>query len=82
MSIPTSGAALGSSSTTTTVTKIGNRIFSVLETVRSCVMTTERSFLVVSARMIGGWMIGTSAIYEYAAMAIAPSRCGASFEVR
>jgi hypothetical protein len=28
--------------------------------------------------MIGGWMIGTSAMYEYAATAIAPSSCGAS----
>ena len=62
--MPMRGAALGSSSTQMTVTKIGNRIFSSLETGRSWVMTTERSFLVVRARIIGGWMMGTSAIYE------------------
>ena len=49
-----SGAAEGSSSTQITVTKMGNRIFSVLETSRSWVITTLRSFLVVSARIMGG----------------------------
>ena len=41
-----------------------------------------RSFFVVSSFIIGGWITGTSAIYEYAATAIEPSSCGASFEVR
>ena len=41
----------------------------------------RRSFFVVSAFMIGGWMIGTSAMYEYAATAIAPRRFGARREV-
>ena len=40
-----------------------------------------RSFFVVSAFMIGGWMTGTSAMYEYAATAIGPNSSGASFEV-
>ena len=62
MSMPISGAALGRSRTQIAVTKMGNRIFSVFETGRSCSITTERSFFVVSARMIGGWMIGTSAM--------------------
>ena len=52
-------------------TAIGNTIFSVLETCRSCSILTSRSFLVVSRRMIGGWISGMSAIYEYAAIAMA-----------
>ena len=43
---------------------IGNIIFSSFDTGRSCSITTIRSFLVVSAFMIGGWMMGTSAMYE------------------
>ena len=35
---------------------------------------------VVKALIIGGWINGTNAIYEYAATAIAPSNSGASFE--
>jgi len=38
-------------------------------------------FFVVSAFIIGGCIIGTRAIYEYAAIAIGPKRCGASLEV-
>ena len=45
-------------------------------------MRMARSFSVVRARMIGGWISGTSAMYEYAETAIGPSRCGASFIVR
>ena len=33
---------------------------SVLETVRSCFITTVRSFLVVSAFMMGGWITAVS----------------------
>ena len=44
------------------VTAIGKMIFSRLDTGRSCSMTMERSFLVVSARMMGGWITGTSAM--------------------
>ena len=62
MSIPINGAALGSSSTQMAVTKMGKRIFSVLETGRNCSITTLRSFLVVRARMMGGWIIGTRAM--------------------
>ena len=52
----------GSSSEITMVHMIGKMTFSVLETGRSWVILTLRSFLVVSARMMGGWMTGTSAI--------------------
>ena len=45
-------------------------------------MVTRLSAGVVSALMMGGWMMGTSAMYEYAATATGPRRCGASFEVR
>ena len=51
---PIRGAVEGSSSTTKIVTTIGNRIFSVLLTSRSCVIFTLRSFSVVSARIMGG----------------------------
>ena len=78
ISIPTSEAASGRSSETITVTITGKSIFSSFETGRRVSITTLRSFFVVSARIIGGWMTGTSAIYEYAATAIVPSICGAS----
>ena len=44
------------------VTMMGKTILSVLVTVRSCFITTVRSFLVVIAFMMGGWMTGTSAM--------------------
>ena len=59
---PTSGAAEGSSRLTMMVTAMGKMIFSRLLTGRSCSMTISRSFLVVRARMMGGWMTGTSAM--------------------
>ena len=43
-------------------TMMGKMILSVLETVRSCFMTTERSLEVVIAFMMGGWITGTSAM--------------------
>ncbi len=58
----------------------GNRIFSNLLTWRSWVILVLRSSSVVSSFIIGGWMIGTSAMYEYAATAIAPSKSGARRE--
>ncbi|OPY06818.1 MAG: hypothetical protein A4E67_01356 [Syntrophaceae bacterium PtaB.Bin038] len=64
ISIPISGAASGSISTHTIVTAIGKMIRSVFDTGRSCSITTVRIFFVVSSFMIGGWMIGTSAMYE------------------
>ena len=57
---------------------MGKRIFSCLVTLRVGFMTMARSFLVVMSLMMGGCMTGMSAIYEYAAMAIAASRSGAS----
>ncbi len=74
ISIPTSGAVVGRIRHTTIVTTIGNRIFSSLETGRSCAILICLSFSVVSSFMIGGWMIGTNDMYEYAATAIGPSR--------
>ena len=46
----------------------------------------RRSFLVVSSLITGGWIIGTSAMYEYAATMIAPryfdpSFCATTIEV-
>ena len=71
-SILLSGAVVGRISTTTTVTTIGKRIFSSLETGLNCSILTSLSFLVVKSFIIGGWIIGTSDIYEYAATAIGP----------
>ena len=42
----------------------------------------RRSFFEVRAIIIGLWITGTSAIYEYADTAIAPIRSGASLEER
>ena len=75
---PTSGAADGRIMQTTAVTVIGNRISSFLETGLSEVIFIARSFFVVTSFMIGGCIIGISAMYEYAAMAIAPRSVGAS----
>ena len=58
---------------TTIVTTIGKRILSSLETGRSCCILILRLSPLTSAFMMGGWMIGTSDIYEYAATAIGPS---------
>ena len=75
ISIPTSGAVDGRIMQTTMVITIGNRIFSSLDTERSCSILILRSFSVVRSFMTGGWMIGTSDIQEYAATAIGPIRC-------
>ena len=64
VSIPIRGAAEGRNSRQSNRTVSGNMTFSSLLTGRSCDMTTSRSAWVVSARMIGGWMMGTSAMYE------------------
>jgi hypothetical protein len=61
--VPMSGVALGAMSPVMTIVTIGNRIFVLFETFRARAgIFTWRSASVVSARMIGGWMIGTSAM--------------------
>ena len=64
ISMPMRGAVEGSMQHTTIVTITGNIILSRLETGLSCSILILRSFSVVSALMIGGWMIGTSDMYE------------------
>ena len=54
ISIPTRGAVVGRIMQTTTVTTIGKRILSNLETGRSCSILILRSLSVVMARMMGG----------------------------
>ncbi len=54
ISMPTRDAAEGTSSAVKIVTTIGNMIFSVFETGRSCCISILRSFLVVRSFMIGG----------------------------
>ena len=62
ISIPTRGAVEGRIRHTTIVTMMGNRIFSSLETGRSCSILILRSLSVVSNFMIGGWIMGTRAM--------------------
>ena len=62
ISMPRSGATEGSSIEQMNATKIGKMIFSAFETSRSCVILILRSFSVVSAFMIGGWISGISAM--------------------
>ena len=45
---------------TISVEMTGNSMTVVLETGLACFMSMARSFFVVSRRMTGGWMIGTS----------------------
>ena len=59
-----SGTAEGSNSAQRSNTTSGKQIFSIFFTSRSCGILMRRSSFVVSAFMIGGWMIGTSAMYE------------------
>ena len=54
ISIPTRGAVVGRIRQTTTVMMMGNRIFSSLETGRSCCILIFLSFSVVNAFMMGG----------------------------
>ncbi len=82
MSMPTSGVAAGMESAMTIVVTTGNTIFTRCDTCFTSLITTTRSFSEVRARMIGGWITGTRAMYEYAATAIGPSRCSANCEVR
>ena len=62
ISIPINGAVDGKIRQTTTVMITGNRIFSSLDTGRSCSILILRSFSVVNNFIIGGWIIGTSDI--------------------
>ena len=59
---PISGAALGSSSEIITAMISGKRMRSSFDTGRSVRILIPRSFLLVSARMMGGWITGTSAM--------------------
>ena len=61
---------------------IGKMIFSFCCTGLGVFILIRRSFFVVISSMIGLWMTGTRAIYEYADTAIAPIRCGASLDER
>ena len=62
ISAPISGTADGSRSAQSRSTMSGKHIFSIFLTGRSCGILMRRSSFVVRAFMIGGWMIGTSAM--------------------
>ena len=62
ISAPMSGTALGSNTAQRRRTMSGKQIFSIFFTSRSGGILMRRSSFVVSAFMIGGWMIGTSAM--------------------
>ena len=61
-SMPSSGRPPGASSVVSRNPTIGNMIRTRLETGARSGMRMRRSSRVVSSRMIGGWMIGTSAM--------------------
>src|SRR6478672_12636328 len=69
MTMPIKGAPLGARIEAKIVTIIGNATFVAREIGCNFAapMTIWRYFSVVNARMIGGWMSGTSDMYEYAA---------------
>ena len=60
--MPISGAVSGISRMTMMDTATGKMIFSSLETARGCSILILRSLSVVSSRMMGGWIIGISAM--------------------
>ena len=62
MSMPMRAEAAGTRRMQTTHTSTAKTRRSSFETGRSDFMRMSRSFLVVSSRMIGGWMIGTIAM--------------------
>ena len=78
--MPSNGAAAGSKSATRSSNTIGKTIFSILETSLSWTIFIFLSFSLVIALIIGGWIRGTSAMYEYDATAIAPNSSGARIE--
>ena len=59
---PMSGTADGSRNAQRSSTMSGKQIFSIFLTSRSGGILMRRSLFVVSAFMIGGWMIGTRAM--------------------
>ena len=74
---PMSGAVEGRSRMTKVATTMGKMIFSFFETSRVCSILTLRICSVVRSFMSGGCIIGMSAMYEYAAIAMGPNSCGA-----
>ena len=73
-SIPSRGIPDGTISAVRMKPTIGKMIFSFWLTTLGVFMRMSLSFLVVSMIMIGRWITGTRAIYEYADTAIAPMR--------
>ena len=68
-----SSALFGATVPAIMVTKIGNsRRVVLLTLLGEYSMRMRRSFFVVMALIIGGCIIGTRAMYEYAATIIAP----------
>ena len=66
ISMPMSGVPRGAMMDAITVTTMGNRMRVVLDTGACCTMPMTICFsrAVVSTRMIGGWISGTSDMYE------------------
>ena len=62
MSAPINGTADGRRIAQSRSTISGKAIFSIFVTARSCGILMRRSSRVVRAFMIGGWMMGTSAM--------------------
>ena len=77
ISIPINAPAVGTNNRVTSVTHIGKSIFCLCVIRLGVGMTITRSFAVTNALIIGGWMNGTKAIYEKAAIATEGSNSGA-----
>ncbi len=78
INIPIRAVVDGNIKITSKVTMIGNNIFSSCDTGRNCCILIIRSSFDVRARIIGGCIIGTNDIYEYAATAIGANKWGAN----
>jgi len=70
--IPRSGMEAGARKQQSKTPTAGKITRSLLDTSRSSVILISLSSRVVKSLMIGGWITGIRAIYEYAAMAIGP----------
>ena len=81
-SIPSKGIPEGTIRAVSTKPTIGKMIFSRCFTSLGAFILIRRSFWVVRSSIIGRWITGTNAIYEYADTAIAPISCGASLDER
>ena len=81
-SMPSKGSPEGTMKAVSRKPMTGKKIFSFWLTTLGLGILISLSFFVVRKIMIGLWITGTRAMYEYALTAMAPIRSGASLEDR